>query len=98
MSKRIICLTVSVAIFLALNAQDNKNLQETFLEAEYFFMNEDYSDALTFYLQLYEKLPDNSNLAYRVGVCYLNIPGKKNLSIDYEGISPKKFCRWLDRV
>jgi len=46
-------------------------------------MNESYSDALTYYLQLYEKLPDNANLAYCVGVCYLNIPGKKNLSIQY---------------
>jgi hypothetical protein len=46
-------------------------------------MNEDYSDALGDYLQLYEKLPDNSNLAYCIGVCYLNIPGKKNLSVSY---------------
>jgi len=46
-------------------------------------MKEDYSDALSYYIQLYEKLPDNSNLAYRIGVCYLNIPGKKNMSVDY---------------
>ena len=35
------------------------------------------------YLQLYEKMPDNANLAYCIGVCYLNIPGKKNLSVSY---------------
>ena len=46
-------------------------------------MREDYSDAIGYYLQLYEKLPDNYNLAYCIGVCYLNIPGKKNLSVSY---------------
>jgi tetratricopeptide (TPR) repeat protein len=46
-------------------------------------MNENYTDALVNYLQLYEKMPDNQNLAYCIGVCYLNIPGKKNLSVGY---------------
>jgi len=83
MSKRTVCLFVIIVFSISIYSQENKNLQDTFLEAEYFFMNEDYSDALTYYAQLYEKLPDNSNLAYRIGVCYLNIPGKKNLSVDY---------------
>jgi hypothetical protein len=68
---------------LSLSGQQNRSLQEIFLEAEYFFLNEDYSDALPLYHQLYEKLPDNSNLAYRIGVCYLNISGKKDLSIGF---------------
>jgi len=83
MSKRAVCLIVTIIFYVSVFAQENKNLQDTFLEAEYFFMNEDYPDAITYYLQLYEKLPDNSNLAYCIGVCYLNIPGKKNLSVDY---------------
>jgi tetratricopeptide (TPR) repeat protein len=83
MSKRAVCLFFTLVSFLPIYAQENKDLQESFLEAEYFLMNEDYSDALTYYLQLYEKLPDNANLAYCVGVCYLNIPSKKNLSVDF---------------
>jgi tetratricopeptide (TPR) repeat protein len=83
MSKRFVCLFIAVVFSLSLIAQENNNLQSTYIEAEYFLMNEDYSDALADYLQLYEKLPDNANLAYSIGVCYLNIPGKKNLSVDY---------------
>lgn len=83
MSKRVISLFVIIIFITPLHAQDNKDLQDNFLEAEYFFMNEDFSDALTYYLSLYEKMPNNANLAHRIGVCYLNIPGKKNLSIDY---------------
>jgi tetratricopeptide (TPR) repeat protein len=83
MSKRALCVIVTIVFYISCYAQDNKTLQDTFLEAEFFFMNEDYSDAIINYLQLYEKLPDNANLAYCIGVCYLNIPGKKNLSVDY---------------
>jgi hypothetical protein len=83
MSKRFVCLFIAVVFSLSLFAQENNNLQATYIEAEYFLMNEDYSDAISDYLQLYEKLPDNANLAYCIGVCYLNIPGKKNLSVSY---------------
>jgi tetratricopeptide (TPR) repeat protein len=83
MSKRVVFLFFTIVLIIPVYSQENKELQDSFLEAEYFLMNEAYADALTNYLQLYEKLPDNSNLAYCIGVCYLNIPGKKNLSIGY---------------
>jgi tetratricopeptide (TPR) repeat protein len=83
MVKRYVCVIVIFFLFVATFAQENKDDQDSFLEAEYFFMKGDYSDALIYYLQLYEKLQNNSNLAYRIGVCYLNIPGKKNLSVDF---------------
>ena len=85
MRKRIFACFISSAILCySLPAQDDiVQLQEHFLEAEYFFLNEDYQDALPCYLQLYEKIPDNGNIAYRIGACYLNITGRKNLAIDY---------------
>jgi len=46
-------------------------------------MYQDYSDALPTYLQLFEKMPESANLAFRIGVCYLNIAGKRNLSVKY---------------
>jgi uncharacterized membrane protein len=70
-------------IILQARAQETGSIQEQFLEAEFFFMNEDYPDAIGTYLQLYEKMQENANLAYRIGVCYLNTDGKKNLSVEY---------------
>jgi hypothetical protein len=83
MCKRFTFLIIFIAFPFIVIAQEIKPLQELFVESEYFFMNEDYSDALPYYLQIYEKVPGNANIAYRIGVCYLNISGKKNLSIDY---------------
>jgi hypothetical protein len=63
--------------------QDLRKLQETFIEAEYFLLRDEYSDALPYYLKIHESLPDNYNISYRIGLCYLNIPDSKGLALDY---------------
>jgi hypothetical protein len=83
MSQRIAALIVSALLTVNLIAQDEKSLRETFLESEYFFMLGDYSDALPGYLAIYSKMPENANIAYMIGVCYLNISGQKNLATQY---------------
>lgn len=83
MSKRIAGLFTMLLLSLDLFPQEIKPLQDTFLESEYFFLNGDYSDALPGYLAIYEKIPENANIAYRIGVCYLNISGSKNLATGY---------------
>lgn len=83
MRKTIVCLIVAFISYSTVSAQEKNELQEKFLEAEYFLMNEFYQDALNIYLQLYEELPDNANIAHSIGKCYLNTPGQKNMAIDY---------------
>ena len=83
MRKKTLLLIIAAALSMFVYPQDIKKLQETFLEAEYFLLTGEYQDALPIYLSLYEKMPGNSNIAYRIGSCYLNIPGKKNLAIDF---------------
>lgn len=69
--------------FTSAYSQEERELQELYSEAEYFLLNEDYYDALEIYLQLNARIPDNANIAHKVGRCYLNIPGQKSLAIDY---------------
>jgi hypothetical protein len=83
MTRKILIFIAVVLLPIAIHSQDVKNLQDTFLEAEYFFLNEEYADALPGYLLIYEKMPANANIAYRIGVCYLNIPGQKNLATGF---------------
>jgi len=53
-------------------AQDNDSFKETFLEAESYFLFEEYADALPLYQQLLRSDPGNYNISYKIGVCYLN--------------------------
>jgi len=80
---------VAIILFLklllndALNPQDQRSLQSTFLEAEYFFLNEEYAEALTLYQSISGHLQDNANISHRIGVCYLNLPGNREQSVAY---------------
>ena len=59
-------------------------LRNIFSDAEYFLMDESYPDALVEYQKLYQRgYKDNANINYRIGICYLNMPGEKDKSIPY---------------
>jgi len=83
MARSTIFLLLILFVTGTLCSQSYRKDQELFLEAEYFLLFEDYSDALPYYLQLYKTYPENHNIAFRIGLCYLNIPGQKNLSVEY---------------
>ena len=71
-------------VFSQENLEDDKVLREVFADGEFFFSSEDYPDALVEYMKLYRRgFSDNANLNYKMGICYLNIPGQKEKSIDY---------------
>ncbi|MDY0347746.1 MAG: hypothetical protein RBR13_02830 [Tenuifilaceae bacterium] len=64
-------------------AQCASYFKRVFIDAEYYLLYEDYRDALPLYHELLNKYPNNANIHYRVGLCYLNIPGEKERSISY---------------
>lgn len=78
-------LLLSLLLCLSVSAQKTDgNLKETFLDAEYFLLNEDYSDALFNYIKLYSNgFEENGNINFRIGQCYLNIPSEKEKAIFY---------------
>jgi hypothetical protein len=64
-------------------SQGKVNNKETFLEAESFFLHEEFSEALPLYVQLKETSPWNYNLDYRIGRCYIAMPSEKMKAIAY---------------
>ena len=46
-----------------------------------YFLYEEYKLANQLYIQL--ETPDNLNIKYKIGTCYLNITGEKEKSIPY---------------
>ncbi|MBN1387269.1 MAG: PD40 domain-containing protein [Bacteroidales bacterium] len=64
-------------------AQNRREIKEMFIEAESWMLFEEFQDALSIYLNLLEQYPDNYNYKYRVGVCYLNVPGEKEKALPY---------------
>jgi hypothetical protein len=85
-------------LFSAINisAQENLSLEELFDEGEFFFWKEEYKEAVYYYKQLAQKEPDNSNFNFKVGECYLNIPGEEPKAIPYFQIAVKNITRKQD--
>ncbi|MCK5136174.1 MAG: PD40 domain-containing protein [Bacteroidales bacterium] len=54
-----------------------------FLDAESWFLFEEYADALPLYMRLYRRDPGNDNLKYKIGICLLNDPYQKDKAIGY---------------
>ena len=63
--------------------EEKKEFKEKFLEAEYFFLIDEFEEAAFLYKDLLNSDPDNANLQFLVGAAYLSVPGKKKLSIPY---------------
>jgi hypothetical protein len=96
MMKRLVLLTWLLATFINsdLISQSREELRNNFYDAESWILFEAYQDALPLYQQLLREYPDNSNFRYRIGQCYINIPGEKNKAVSYleaaiKNINPK---------
>jgi hypothetical protein len=62
-------------------AQSSSEMKNIFVQAESYYLYEEYELANQLYLLL--ESPDNLNIKYKIGTCYLNIPGEKAKSIPY---------------
>jgi hypothetical protein len=61
--------------------QSSEEVKAIFTQAESYFIYEEYELANQLYLLIDN--PENRNVKYKIGVCYLNIPGEKEKSIPF---------------
>ncbi len=81
--KVLLSLLLCMIISFSLYSQGEPNYREMFLEAESYFLFEEYNEALPLYLRLNEKFPENDNINYKIGVCYLNNSYEKEKAISF---------------
>src|SRR4030043_190909 len=60
--KVLLSLLLCMIISFSLYSQGEPNYREMFLEAESYFLFEEYNEALPLYLRLNEKFPENENI------------------------------------
>lgn len=56
---------------------------EKFEKAMQFVYDDNFKDALPILLELDKKYPDNANLKFNIGICYMNFPQERHLAIPY---------------
>ncbi len=84
-SPRFAALAV-LALFLVhpLFPQDKRTFRQMFKEAEsiLLYLNEE-NEALKLFLELDRMDPGNAQIQYKIGLCYLHLPGEKEKAIPY---------------
>jgi hypothetical protein len=70
-----------ILVFLSATAsgQSANEMKDIFAQAESYYLYEEYELANQLFLLL--ETPDNMNLKYKIGTCYINIPGEKEKAI-----------------
>ena len=83
MKKTLLFILLCSLFIQNINSQEYYELEEMFLDADSWFYYEDYKEALPLFLRVLEADSLNYNVMFKIGYCYLNIPGQKAKSIPY---------------
>jgi tetratricopeptide (TPR) repeat protein len=79
----VISIFLISGLFGGVYAQQQTDLEGAMKDGDYFFFGEDYQEALYNYLKLVDTDYENANLDYKIGVCYLHIPGEEPKAIPF---------------
>jgi outer membrane protein OmpA-like peptidoglycan-associated protein len=74
---RVLIIFCALSISFDLFGATPKSVRQKMIKAEPAFVGEDYGTALKLYLEAWKEDSTNSNLGYRIGICYMNIPAHK---------------------
>ncbi len=64
-------------------AQSKSELKEFFIEAESHLLYGEYEKANEIFMVLNQMMPENANIQYKIGNCYLHIPHEKTKAIPF---------------
>jgi outer membrane protein OmpA-like peptidoglycan-associated protein len=91
---KIICLILIFNFYTAISfSQFFLSADDLYQEAGEYILADEYPEALPLYIQLLEKGCNNANIHYKIGQCYLNIPGQKANAIQHLEIAVKRATR-----
>lgn len=64
-------------------AQNKSQIRDFFIKAESHYLYGEYEKANEIYMVLNQMMPENANIQYKIGNCYLQIPHEKTKAIPY---------------
>jgi tetratricopeptide (TPR) repeat protein len=68
---------------LPAGSQTREESMDLFSEGQYFLNREDYSEAAYYFKRIADLFPDNANFSFKLGECYMNLPGSEVKAVPY---------------
>ena len=87
---RFLLLVLLVSLYFPLSAQSTEERRELFDDGEYFLVREEFEEAAYNFRKLTDTDPKNSHYNFKLGECYMNIPGKEHLAIPCFEVAVKR--------
>jgi hypothetical protein len=83
MQKYLTVFFISLFIHVSIKAQDKSDYHQKFTEGNLLVLEGNYVQALKNYLWAYNIDSTNSNINYKIGLCYLNTETEKSKALNY---------------
>jgi len=83
MKKQIVLIFFFLISSITFTFSQTKDYREKFTQGNYLVLEQNYLLALDYYLEAYKIDSSNSNINYKVGMCYLKTPTQKNLALPF---------------
>jgi len=82
---QIFCLMLVTALYSQNKGEgmSDRERKTKMIDAHYLYLNKEYSKAVMAFKDLVKEDPDNANLNYLTGICFLNLPFENGRSISY---------------
>jgi len=80
MRKWLIIVGIMLALFPSMG-QTREETLDSFNEGQYFLNRGDYREAAFYFKKVTEIYPDNANFNFKLGECYMNLPGSESLAV-----------------
>ena len=74
---------VLLIIFQNIQSQYNRTFKKNFADGQYYMLTENYDAAVKSFQNLINLDPQNSNVHYLTGMCYINMPGQKTRAMEH---------------
>lgn len=81
--RQLLVLILSIFLVFPVFSQEVEDLDVVLEDGDFFFLDEDYQEAIFYYLRLVDTDWMNENIQYKMGICYLNIPGEEYKAIPF---------------
>ncbi len=81
--KKLITSVLFILVVLPCMTQTSAKNDEYKFDADYFLMRNDFDKALGIYLHVLGSEPENADIMYRIGICYLNSENEKGKAIKF---------------
>jgi hypothetical protein len=79
--RKSIVFTILIVMIFPANSQTRDEMMSTYNEGLYFLNRADYKEAAFYFRKIVDKYPENANYNFKLGECYMNMPGSEALAI-----------------